>query len=212
MAKILEVSLDSLLDTTSSLATSADNEEVQIVQRYVDKELKLFEQIKNVSTLVQSTPPAEIDDANLVEVEFSDARASAGPGALNGDELLEPRLFRRAGLRRIGVTPADARLITVEGDSMYPILQSGDLVMIDTSRREPPLRARPAGTFQSRLYVLDVEGETKVKYVERRRRDQVIVYSENADLFTPDVYRGDEIEQLLNIRGKVVWWSHTVRT
>lgn len=123
--------------------------------------------------------------------------------------MLDPLLFRRAWLRRIGVTPSDACLLNVQGDSMSPLIRCGDLVMIDTARRSPPIRPKPTGGADARIYVLDDEGETRVKYVERRSADEVLVYSENTSTFAPETYRGADIERLI-IRGKVVWWSHAV--
>lgn len=89
----------------------------------------------------RTTPqPAEIsvDGADFATLPLYAARASAGPGAMGDDTVLRHLLFRRDWLRAIGVSPRDARLLQVQGDSMAPILADGDLVMIDTARALPP--------------------------------------------------------------------------
>ena len=73
-----------------------------------------------------------------------DVRASAGPGAWN-DEPVEgatTRLFADPLIRHeFRARPEDLRMITVDGDSMEPVLSSGDRTLIDVSLKVP---SRPA--------------------------------------------------------------------
>lgn len=75
-----------------------------------------------------------------------DVRASAGPGALHdGPEAIAGAwLFPDAMLRHeLRVRPGDLRVITIHGDSMEPLLSSGDRIMVDLSQRV----AAPPGIF-----------------------------------------------------------------
>ena len=75
-----------------------------------------------------------------------DARVSAGPGAWNDEpeEIKEAWLFADPLIRHeFRAKPDDLRMITVDGDSMEPLLSSGDRIMIDVSRQVPS----PPGIF-----------------------------------------------------------------
>ncbi len=75
-----------------------------------------------------------------------DVRASAGPGAWN-DEFEQTKqmwLFADPLIRHeFRARPDDLRMITVDGDSMEPLLSSGDRILIDVSQRVPV----PPGIF-----------------------------------------------------------------
>ena len=75
-----------------------------------------------------------------------DVRASAGPGALNEgiEEIKEMWFFPDPVIRHeFRARPEDLRMITIDGDSMEPLLASGDRILIDTSQRIPV----PPGIF-----------------------------------------------------------------
>ena len=65
-----------------------------------------------------------------------DVRASAGPGAWIDDfeEAKDTWLFADPLIRHeFRAEPDDLRMITVDGDSMEPLLSSGDRILIDVS-------------------------------------------------------------------------------
>lgn len=72
-------------------------------------------------------------------------RAAAGAGALVEAEEDGARWhFPLAWLRHeLKARPADLRIVTIDGDSMEPVLMSGDKVLIDLSRTIPS----PPGIF-----------------------------------------------------------------
>ena len=132
----------------------------------------------------------------LVPVMRSEVRASAGPGAIAGDERGRPYFaFDPRWLKAITAAPsAKLSLIRVEGDSMAPTLNAGDDILIDRAACEEQLR--------DGIYVLRVDDTLLVKRlavhpVGRR----VTVQSDNpayGDL--PDCGL-DEIECI----GRVIW-------
>ncbi|WP_019013949.1 S24 family peptidase [Elioraea tepidiphila] len=75
-----------------------------------------------------------------------DVRASAGAGALHDgpESIAGAWLFPEPMLRHeLRVRPGDLRVITIQGDSMEPLLASGDRILVDLSQRVPA----PPGIF-----------------------------------------------------------------
>lgn len=139
-------------------------------------------------------PAAELGE--LVPVARVPVRASAGPGAIPGDESAKPYFaFDPLWLKTLTGSPAaKLSVIRVEGDSMAPTLSAGDDILVDLADAGERLR--------DGIYVLRVDGTLLVKRlaihpVGRR----VTVQSDNpaySDL--PDCGL-DEIECI----GRVIW-------
>jgi SOS-response transcriptional repressor LexA len=154
--------------------------------------------------------PAQEPQAAEVRVEgeaFSalplyGAELAAGAGRANAEEEVVERLaFRREWLSRIGVSPAQAVLVKVRGDSMQPTLADGDLVLID--------RARTEGS-KGRVYALvDVSGDTRVKRLDRPDRATLVLRSDNP-AHPLELRRGPDLDRL-RIIGEVRWSGHTWR-
>ncbi|MDE0358961.1 MAG: S24 family peptidase, partial [Gammaproteobacteria bacterium] len=75
-----------------------------------------------------------------------DVRASAGRGAWNEEfeQTSDMWIFADPLIRHeFRAKPEDLQMITVDGDSMAPVLSSGDRVLIDVSRKVPV----PPGIF-----------------------------------------------------------------
>lgn len=150
-------------------------------------------------------PPAA-DPAELADIPLYNADLAAGLGVDNGAEHVADYLaFRRDWLRKIGVAPANAVLARVTGDSMQPSIWAGDLVLIDRSRTDIPVRRMDAKSrYRSPVYALLDDGQARVKRIERPAEDQVLLLSDNPD-FGPELTN----VETLSIIGKVVWWGHT---
>ena len=154
-----------------------------------------------------------LDGHTYAHIPLHEAALSAGPGTTNGNALkIDHLAFRRDWLQRIGVSPARACLAIVERDSMVPTMFPGDMVLIDRSHTEPPMRRR--GIHDKRrapIYAFVEDGQARVKRIERPESGIVLLVSDNPD-FPPEVRTGAQIEQLqMAIIGKVVWWGHTDR-
>lgn len=137
----------------------------------------------------------------LVPVARVPVRASAGPGAIPGEESARPYFaFDPQWLKGITGSPASKlSVIRVEGDSMAPTLSAGDDILIDLADGSDRLR--------DGIYVLRVDGALLVKRlaihpVGRR----VTVQSDNpayGDL--PDCGL-DEIDCI----GRVIWTGRKI--
>lgn len=128
----------------------------------------------------------------VVEVERLDVAASAGPGRLVGDEARrQPGMFPPAMLRQLGVRPEAASMIRVEGDSMAPLLEDGDEILVDRDQRSV---GRGGGVF-----VLWLGGELMVKRL-RPAVGGIDVVSENP-AYPAQFAAASKVEVL----GRVAW-------
>jgi len=139
-----------------------------------------------------SHPPAAARDG-LVTIPRLDVGASAGGGATDPSERMLGRIgFDPSWLRRLGVAPATAALIRVEGDSMAPTLSDGDEILVD----------RGARRLRDGLWVLRLDGALLVKRVAvRPDGGRVSVLSDNP------AYPGwpDCDPAAVDVVGRVVW-------
>lgn len=158
-----------------------------------------------------SAPVHQPLPGEFVPIPLYAARLAAGAGAENGSEpVIEHLAFRADWLRRIGVSPAAARLARVQGDSMLPTLQPTDLVLIDTAQRSVPPRPRSSTDMRpSPIFALRHDEGAVVKRLERVSDDQLMLLSDNP-AHPPQLRSGADLETT-EIIGKVVWWGHTVR-
>jgi phage repressor protein C with HTH and peptisase S24 domain len=148
------------------------------------------------STLGGLPDDHDAEYGELVPVVRVAVRASAGPGAIPGEESTRPYFaFEPRWLRWLTDSPSTKlSIIRVEGDSMAPTLNAGDDILVDLG--DGPDRLRDG------IYVLRVDGTLLVKRlaihpVGRR----VTVQSDNpayGDL--PDCGL-DEIDCI----GRVIW-------
>ena len=143
--------------------------------------------------------------ANNATIAFMDITASAGGGALNDGEADNPEADDRFAmpvdmLRKITPTPsAGLRLITISGDSMAPVLEHGDVVMVDCTQTQPS----PPGIF----IVDDGIGlvAKRLDLVPATQPQMLRLTSENG-VYTNYQRRIDEV----HIVGRVVWFARTL--
>ncbi|MEW4447528.1 S24 family peptidase [Qipengyuania sp. JC766] len=117
--------------------------------------------------------------------------ASAGPGALAAEEqAFDGFRFSRRWLREQGLGDAQLSAITVEGDSMEPVLRDGDEVLVDRTPRP----------FQDGIYVLRHGEALLVKRVSSRGAGRFLLVSANKAYPPIEVSAGE-----IDIIGRVVW-------
>jgi len=102
-------------------------------------------------------PSPRSDGEAHVVVPQLDVGASAGPGAVPGDERAKSHFaFDSQWLKGLGAGDVRAlSIIRVEGDSMAPTLADGDEIMVD--------RSDVAGRLRDGIYVLRIEDALMVK-------------------------------------------------
>ncbi len=142
-------------------------------------------------------PVLDIDGDDFTAIPRMAVEASAGGGALNEDTpaIVGKLAFRRDWLRKIGVRPERAMLITVTGDSMAPELRSGDLALIDQDRN----------TWEHNrvMALVDLDGGLRIKRVLLDPGRAMVLTSDNP-AHPPELRTKHEAARLTCL-GRVVW-------
>lgn len=156
-------------------------------------------------------PQITLDGTDYASIPVHDAWLSAGPGIANArPNIIDHLAFRHDWLARIGVAASQSCLARVSGDSMFPTLSPGDMVLLDTSKTAPPIRPR-SSTDKRRpgIWALVDNGEARIKRVERPNTETMILLSDNPD-HPPELLSGHQLAAV-QVIGKVVWWAHKNR-
>ena len=75
-------------------------------------------------------------DADLKEIRSYEIRASAGPGRfVETEDIAGRHLIDKRFLRQFRLSPEGVIGVFVDGDSMYPTIQDGEVVWLDTTQR-----------------------------------------------------------------------------
>jgi phage repressor protein C with HTH and peptisase S24 domain len=139
-------------------------------------------------------PPPE----SQVSITELHVRAAAGGGTLVESEAEGTRWFFPAEWLRheIRASATDLRMITIDGDSMEPLLRSGDKILIDTARRAPS----PPGVF----VLFDGLGlvAKQLELVPQSDPPKVLIKSAN-----PRYETYERTAEEVSIVGRVVWFA-----
>lgn len=135
--------------------------------------------------------PGRRESAQWVEVPRLDLGASAGPGRVAGGEAaFDTFRFSYRWLEEQGLARAELSAIRVEGDSMEPLLNDGDEILVDRSPR----------AFRDGIHVVRLGDTLMVKRVASAGPGRVALLSQNF-AYPPVEVAADEVE----IIGRVVW-------
>lgn len=108
-----------------------------------------------------------------VPVRRLDVAASAGPGAVSGDDpLAAVERFPASLVERLSLRPDALTLIVARGDSMEPTIADGDDILVDAGDRR--VGKRPA------IFVLRLDGTLVVKRLHLTA-GMVAIESDNPD-------------------------------
>ncbi|UUX51792.1 peptidase S24 [Nisaea acidiphila] len=136
--------------------------------------------------------------AGVIAVPEVRIAASAGGGAHLEQELDGIDWYFDAGWLRyeLRATPRDLRIISIDGDSMEPVLCSGDKVMIDLSRTAPS----PPGIF----VLHDGIGliAKQIELVPNSEPARLLIRSES-----PRYENYERTLDEVNIVGRVIWFA-----
>lgn len=137
------------------------------------------------------TLPGRKADSRWFDVPRLDIGASAGPGALpGGEEAFDTVRFSRRWLFEQGLEAGQLSLITVEGDSMEPLLNDGDQILVDRSERP----------FRDGIHVVRMSDTLMVKRVARGQAGRLSLLSQNR-AYPPLEVAAEDCEVI----GRVVW-------
>jgi phage repressor protein C with HTH and peptisase S24 domain len=131
------------------------------------------------------------ESGGWVEVPRLDLGASAGPGAIAGAErAFDSFRFSRRWLAEQGLEGAQLAAIRVEGDSMEPLLNDGDEILLDCSPRP----------FRDGIHVVRLGDTLMVKRVASAGAGRLVLLSQNL-AYPPIEVAAEEV----TIIGRVVW-------
>jgi len=125
-----------------------------------------------------------------IEVQRLPLDASAGSGSFSAQEIsFDVYRFSRKWLREMGLESADLTAIRVEGDSMEPLLRSGDEIFVDRNKRGG-----------EGIHVVRIDDTLHVKQVLLSAPGRIKLISANEAYAPIELDRSD-----VEIIGRVVW-------
>ncbi len=147
--------------------------------------------------LVKNISPEE--KADLIYIPKYDPTADAGAGKYTVSECMEYFIaIQSTVIRRIvGFVPTLLSAIEAEGDSMSPLINNGDLIIIDLTRNIP----------NDGVYVLNINDGLVVKRIQSLPNYKLKVTSENKAY---DPYEVDLKTDNVRIAGKVIWQGREI--
>lgn len=138
--------------------------------------------------------------ADLVAVPRLDVGASAGPGAVAGDERPQARMaFQAQWLRRVASSPDALSIIQVDGDSMVPTLGDGDEILVD--------RGDAADRLRDGIYVLRIDDALIVKRIALNPASRRFAIRSDNPAY-PSIPDCDPAA--IDIIGRVVWAARRI--
>ncbi|EOV9621737.1 XRE family transcriptional regulator [Cronobacter sakazakii] len=142
----------------------------------------------------------DIQKQDFVEVPLLDISLSAGPGCCVVNESSDFFLtFQRRYLKKMRVPESAAKLVRVNGRSMEPMLNDGDIVGINTGDTE---------IRDGKAYAICQADLLRVKILIARP-DAVIIRSINREEYPDEVIPRDQFHDQVRIIGKVFWSAHS---
>ena len=141
-------------------------------------------------------PASSLRDEDFIAVPRLSIAVSAGPGQFAGGETPFDNFgFSGRWLRDNGLDPKMLSAVTVEGDSMEPLLRHGDEVLVD----------RTPGPWRDGIHVVRVGDTLNVKRLARAGQGKVALLSQNM-AYPPVEMAAEDVEVI----GRVVWKSGRV--
>lgn len=146
-----------------------------------------------------SAPPETkvlLDVQQYLLVPQMNVQTSAGNGfAVDTEDVIGRFAFRRDWLSRKVASTDALRVITAKGRSMEPTVRDGDILLVDTSPQE---------RLTDGIYVLNVEGESRCKRLQRLVDGGLRIHSDNAAEFPPEDVPLARVD-LVRVVGRVIW-------
>lgn len=153
--------------------------------------------VKAVTPLPEGSDQEELDGRYAYVPQY-DAKAAAGIGSENPHvEIRSTLAFKREWLRVKGAKADQLIVIYAEGESMWPTINDGDVLLVDRSKVDPVDR---------QVFVLASADGTLVKRLIQGPLGQWVLRSDNEDKVAhPDRYYLRSNGNEHRIIGQVIW-------
>lgn len=103
----------------------------------------------------------------------------------------------------IGIVSGKTQMIFASGDSMYPTIEGGDSLLIDTSKKE---------IYDGRIYCVRIDGQLYAKRLQKIPPNTVKVISDNEKKYDPFyVDFSKNINFDFDVIGEIRWWGRVAR-
>lgn len=137
-----------------------------------------------------------LESTGMVSLRFYDVVASAGHGELVEMETSRDMSFSEKYLRNeLHINPSEVFLMSSKGDSMYPTLKDGSLIIVK----------RVSDFCGDGVYVFRVNGQVMIKRLQFQPT-KIIFKSDNAQFYEPWELTHKEIESIdFQILGQAIW-------
>ncbi|WP_052027706.1 XRE family transcriptional regulator [Sphingobium sp. ba1] len=141
-------------------------------------------------------PPTKFAEDGTVEIQVLDFSFSMGPGTTVDDYVEEmPMHVDINFLRSITRTEFDClKMGKGVGESMFPTLLGGDVVLVDTTQRNL--------NKQDGIYAISLFGAAAIKRLRMVGQGRVLIKSDNHNVGDQEVDLAD-----LHIVGRVIWFG-----
>lgn len=153
------------------------------------------------------------DRDDLVLIPRLDVEVAAGTGQIVDVVTAIAELpFPREFVKRMAPPGAELQCLQVRGDSMWPTIQDGALIVVDLRQRElpkwrAPLRKAPrAPQRRDAIYVFNHSGQVRLKRLRDLGEKFVAVMSDNNEAHPTEIIRQGR-NGGFKIIAKVVWWD-----
>ena len=103
----------------------------------------------------------------------------------------------------IGIVSGKTQMIFASGDSMYPTIEGGDSLLIDTSKKE---------VYAGRIYCVRIAGQLYAKRLQKIPPNTIKVISDNEkkyDAFYIDFSKSIDFD--FEVIGEIRWWGRVAR-
>lgn len=149
------------------------------------------------SRRVRAHHPDDPLDPEEVLIKESRVSFAAGPGAAPVYELMEesePATYRLSWFQKERIKPEDCVRFRVTNDSQEPFLFAGDTILVNTAETDPR---------DERTYALRYGNELRVKKVRKLLSGGLVLISWNDRLYPPETLSPEEVQEHIQIIGRV---------
>lgn len=181
-------------------------EELRKIGKYFDVNLLLHLPIKQLSKLhqrneeIQKEPTSE--DCISIPVR-GNITASMGNGIEVYDESETGSYYvSRKLIKDVGANIKETDFIPCEGDSMYPTIEGGSLLMVDKSNRE---------VFDGKIYCIRLNNQLMAKRLQFLPPNTVRVISDNQKYKPFEVDMNQALNFDFEIIGQIKWYGTVTR-
>lgn len=199
LASVLGVSLSRIKALTTDRVKKLDQAEIKALVGKLNLNANWL--ATGEGEMFQANEPKPVAAApsapeGFILVPRYDVIGSMGNGhVIHSEQIVDHLAFRAEWVRtELGTSPNNLALISAIGDSMEPALRAHDLLLIDRS---------VLSVKQDAIYAFAVDGELRVKRIQRLFDGSLIIKSDNPSYATETLTA--QQSEAINLVGRVVW-------